>query len=59
MSQNYIMTIQNNDPVFFDRESKLSRVPSDMFINHLFPFLTAAELFGVRSVCKEWLDHVK
>jgi hypothetical protein len=59
MSQNYNMTIKNEDPLYFDRISSLSKVPTDLYVNHIFPYLTAAELFSVRSVCKEWLENVK
>lgn len=53
------MTIQNNDPVSYDLVSGLRRVPSAIFTNHIFPYLTAWELFRVREVCKEWLSNVK
>lgn len=55
MSHHYIMTIRNDDPLYFDRQSQLRRVPPELFVQHVFPFLTASELFGVRGVCKEWL----
>ena len=59
MSKNYIMTIKNEDPISYDLTSQISKVPSALMVNHLFPFLTAHELFRVRSVCKEWLRDVK
>ena len=59
MTANYIMTIKNEDPSYFDTTSSLKEVPSDAMINHVFPFLTAQELFSVRSVSKEWMDYVK
>ena len=59
MSKNYIMTIKNDDPVSYDLNSTLARVPSSIFTNHIFPYLTALELFQARQVCKEWLGNVK
>ena len=59
MSKNYVMTIKNDDPVSYDTTSNLRKVPSSLFISHVFPYLTATELFKARSVCKEWLSHVK
>ena len=59
MSRNYIMTIKNNDSVSYDLTSSLRNVPPAMFTNHIFPYLTALELFRVRQVCKEWLTFVK
>jgi len=53
------MTIKNGDPLYFDRTSRIAKVSGDLFVNHLFPYLSASELFNVRSVCKEWLDNVK
>ena len=55
MSDNYNITIQSQDPLFHDTTSALRKVPSDLFIQHIFPYLTASELFQVRGVCKEWL----
>ena len=55
MSQNYNMTIRNEDPLFFDRDSTVSSITSDLFVYHVFPFLSASELFSVRGVCKEWM----
>jgi hypothetical protein len=52
MTRNYIMTIKNDDPVQFDYTSKLSKVPASLFTRHIFPYLTAWELFRARSVCK-------
>jgi hypothetical protein len=43
----------------FDKTSLLSKVPTEIFVNHIFPYLSASELFKVRSVCKEWLENVK
>lgn len=59
MSQNYNMTIINEDPLFFDRDSTVSSIPSDLFVQHVFPFLPASELFRVRGVCKEWMESVR
>lgn len=59
MTRNYIMTIKNDDPVLYDLTSNVSKVPSNLFIHHIFPYLTAWELFRARSVCKEWLGLVK
>lgn len=59
MSKNYIMTIKNEDPVSYDLTSTLKKVSANLYINQIFPYLTAWELFHVRSVCKEWLNHVK
>jgi hypothetical protein len=53
------MTIKNDDPVLYDLTSNVSKVPSNLFIHHIFPYLTAWELFRARSVCKEWLGLVK
>ena len=55
ISQNYVMKIKNEDPASFDVSSKVKDVPSDMFVHHVFPFLTASELFRIRGVSKEWL----
>lgn len=52
MSKNYIMTIKNNDPISYDLASNLAKIPASIFINHIFPFLTAHELFRCRNVCK-------
>lgn len=59
MSKNYVMTIKNDDPVAYDLASSVSRVPGNLFVHHILPYLTASELFGVRAVCKEWLGYVK
>lgn len=59
MTKNYIMTIKNDDPVSYDLTSQVSKVPSSLFTHHVFPYLTALELFRVRSTCKEWLGLVK
>ena len=53
------MTIQNNDAVSYDLTSRMSKVPPALFTSHIFPYLTAWELFRVRQVCKEWLSYVK
>lgn len=53
------MTIKNDDPVSYDLTSTLRNVPANLFTSHIFPYLTAYELFRVREVCKEWLNHVK
>jgi hypothetical protein len=55
MSQNYNMTIKNEDPLYFDRRSSLSSISADLYVNQIFPYLSASELFSVRSVCKEWM----
>lgn len=52
MTRNYIMTIKNDDPVQYDLTSQLSKVPSSLYIKHIFPYLTAWELFRARAVCK-------
>lgn len=59
MSKHYIMTIKNEDPASYDLSSRVSKVPASLYVNHVFPYLTAWELFRARSVCKEWLGHVK
>ena len=59
MSQSYNMIIKNNDPYYIDNVSILRNVPSDLYINHIFPYLAASELFQMRAVCKEWLEGVK
>jgi hypothetical protein len=59
MNKNYIATIQNRDPIPYDNDSVLSSLPADLYVHHIFTYLTAEELFSVRSVCKEWLRHVK
>jgi hypothetical protein len=59
MMKNYVMTIRNDDPFMYDLTSKISRVPSNIFTTHIFPYLTSWELFRVRSVCKEWFGYVK
>lgn len=59
MSDSYFMTIKSEDPFHFDTISQFSKIPPEMFTNHIFPYLTASELFMCRSVCKEWLDYVK
>lgn len=59
MSKNYVMTIKNDDPVAYDLTSSVAKVPSALFVHHVFPYLTACELFSVRGVCKEWLGLVK
>lgn len=46
------MTIKNDDPVQYDLTSALSKVPGNTFVHHIFPYLTAWELFRARSVCK-------
>ena len=46
------MKIRNEDPLYFDRDSALAALPADLFVNHIFPYLSASELFRVRSVCK-------
>lgn len=53
------MTIKNDDPVQYDLTSQLARVPNTTIVHHIFPYLTAWELFRARSVCKEWLGLVK
>ncbi len=53
------MTIKSEDPLHFDTVSQLRKIPPELYTNHIFPYLTASELFKCRSVCKEWLDHVK
>jgi hypothetical protein len=53
------MTIKSDDPFHFDTVSQFGKIPSELYTNHIFPYLTASELFKCRSVCKEWLDHVK
>lgn len=53
------MTIKNDDPVQYDLTSRISKVPANLFVNHIFPYLTAWELFRARSVCKQWLGMVK
>ena len=53
------MTIKNDDPVSFDLTSRLSKIPANTFIHHIFPYFTAWELFRLRGVCKEWLSYVK
>lgn len=52
MTKNYIMTIKNEDPVSYDLTSRVAKVPANMFIHHIFPYLSAWELFRVRGVCK-------
>jgi hypothetical protein len=59
MSKNYIMTIKNEDEMCFDRTSVLRNVSGDLYTHHIFPYLTAVELFKVRGVCKEWMENVK
>jgi hypothetical protein len=59
MTKNYIMTIKNDDLVSYDLTSQLAKIPSSMFVSHIFPYLTAWELFRARSVCKEWYGYVK
>lgn len=59
MSKNYVMTIKNEDPISYDLTSNLRSVPPALFTQHVFPYLTAWELFRARQVCKEWLSHVK
>ena len=59
MSKNYVMTIKNEDPVSYDLTSIVAKVPSNLFVHHIFPYLTARELFQARGVCKEWLGLVK
>lgn len=41
MTKNYIMTIKNDDPVSYDLTSRVSQVPSNLFVHHVFPYLTA------------------
>lgn len=59
MTKNYIMTIKNDDVVSYDLASTLSKVPANLFVNHILPYLTAEELFRARQVCKEWYGYVK
>ncbi len=59
MTKNYIMTIKNEDQVSYDLTSRISKVPACVFVNHIFPYLTAWELFRARSVCREWFGLVK
>lgn len=42
MSQNYNMTIKNEDPLYYDKTSRVSALSSDIFVNHVFPYLTAS-----------------
>jgi hypothetical protein len=55
MSDSYMMTIKSEDPFNFDTASQLSALPPEMYTNHIFPYLSASELFRMRGVCKEWL----
>jgi len=41
MSKNYVMTIKNDDPVAYDLTSSVAKVPSNIFVNHIFAYLTA------------------
>ena len=59
MTKTYIMTIKNEDPVSYDLTSRVSKIPSNCYTHHIFPYLTAWELFRVRGVCKEWQSNVK
>lgn len=52
MTKNYIMTIKNDDPVQYDLTSRLAKIPGNIFVHHIFPYLTAWQLFRSRSVCK-------
>jgi hypothetical protein len=59
MSDSYYMTIKSEDPYHFDNVSQFRKVPQETFVSHIFPYLTASELFMCRSVCREWFDYVK
>ena len=52
MSESYIMTIRSEDPLHFDTSSSISKLPPEMFTSHIFPYLTASELFQSRAVCR-------
>jgi hypothetical protein len=41
MSKNYIMTIKNDDPVNYDLTSSIRKIPSEMYVQHIFPYLRA------------------
>lgn len=59
MGKRYNLTIKNDDPLFQDTTSIVSRVPKELFIHHILPYFGAQELFNLRGVCKEWESYVK
>lgn len=59
MGKKYNMTLRNMDPEFLDTTSKLSILPRELYTRHIFQFLNAYELFGLRRVCKEWSEYVR
>lgn len=42
MGKNYMMTIKNNDAQAFDTHSILRNVSADLYVHHIFPYLTAS-----------------
>lgn len=59
MGRKYHMTIRNMDHQYLDTTSRLSVLPKEIFTKHIFQFLNAYELFGLRRVCKEWGEYVR